>query len=46
MSDQDVAMRIAVASAFRDCGLPSLCVGSIAGHPPMAGGDRTAWLGM
>jgi hypothetical protein len=23
MSDQDVAMRIAVASAFRDCGLPS-----------------------
>jgi hypothetical protein len=23
MSEQDVAMRIAVASAFRDCGLPS-----------------------
>jgi hypothetical protein len=23
MSDQDVAMRIALASAFRDCGLPS-----------------------
>ena len=23
MSDQDVAMRIAVASAFRECGLPS-----------------------
>src|SRR6266545_4805565 len=26
-------------------GFSFLCVASIAGHPPMAGGDRTAWLG-